>query len=207
MTGSAPRKSGTTRTAPAVTSGAPDHPSAAPGRGGATPRIAVTVDLLRWALGLVFLWAFLDKTFGLGYATSSERAWVHGGSPTRGFLSGAAVGPLESWFHRIAGVWWADWLFMLGLLGTGVCLLAGVGLRLAAVAGSLLMLLMWFAEFPPARSTSGGNPTFSTNPLVDYHLVYALALVVIAALGTGGRLGLGRWWTSLPLVREHRWLS
>ncbi|RKN12972.1 hypothetical protein D7318_32220, partial [Streptomyces radicis] len=29
---------------------------------------------LRVALGFVFLWAFLDKAFGLGYATQAENA-------------------------------------------------------------------------------------------------------------------------------------
>jgi thiosulfate dehydrogenase [quinone] large subunit len=28
-------------------------------------------------------------TFGLGYSTSSAQSWLNGGSPTKGFLSGA----------------------------------------------------------------------------------------------------------------------
>ena len=43
-----------------------------------------------------------------------------GGSPTKGFLSSVDVGPFTTAFHAIAGTWWADWLFMLGLLGVGV---------------------------------------------------------------------------------------
>src|SRR3546814_5818912 len=38
---------------------------------------------LRVGVGSVFLWAFLDKLFGLGYSTPSERSWLNGGSPTR----------------------------------------------------------------------------------------------------------------------------
>ena len=38
--------------------------------------------LSRILLGFVFLWAFLDKTFGLGFATAAEKAWVAGGSPS-----------------------------------------------------------------------------------------------------------------------------
>ncbi len=30
--------------------------------------------VLRLAMGFIFLWAFLDKTFGLGYSTPPERA-------------------------------------------------------------------------------------------------------------------------------------
>ncbi len=101
-----------------------------------TARPSGWLATLRIATGFVFLWAFLDKTFGLGCATQSENAWINGGSPTRGFLSSVAVGPLESTFHSWAGDPWADWLFMLGLLGVGVAVILGVGLRLAAVSGN-----------------------------------------------------------------------
>ena len=84
-----------------------------------TTQAARFLAVFRVALGFVFLWAFLDKTFGFGYATSSAKAWINGGSPTKGFLSRVAVGPFESIFHDWAGAVWADWLFMLGLLGWG----------------------------------------------------------------------------------------
>ncbi|MEU0650528.1 hypothetical protein ABZ537_51060, partial [Streptomyces umbrinus] len=48
---------------------------------------------LRLLTGFVFLWAFLDKIFGFGYATPSGKGWIDGGSPTMGFLSGVAAGP------------------------------------------------------------------------------------------------------------------
>ncbi|MFJ2697751.1 hypothetical protein ACIO5Z_16165, partial [Streptomyces rochei] len=53
----------------------------------------------RVLMGFVFLWAFVDKTFGFGYATASGKGWVDGGSPTEGFLGHVAVGPMESTFH------------------------------------------------------------------------------------------------------------
>ena len=49
--------------------------------------------ITRISLGLIFLWAFLDKAFGLGRATPAENAWIDGGSPTAGFLSNAPTGP------------------------------------------------------------------------------------------------------------------
>jgi thiosulfate dehydrogenase [quinone] large subunit len=161
---------------------------------------------LRLLTGFVFLWAFLDKTFGLGYATPSERAWIEGGSPTKGFLSGVAVGPMESTFHDWAGAAWADWLFMLGLLGIGLALVLGIGLRIAAVAGTLMMAFMWIAEWPPAKHLSDGSPSMSTNPFVDYHLVYAVVLIALAATGAGAVWGLGKVWARLPFVSRNRWL-
>ncbi|WP_406835528.1 hypothetical protein ACICHK_02945 [Streptomyces sp. AHU1] len=167
---------------------------------------AYALALLRLLTGFVFLWAFLDKTFGLGYATPSGKGWADGGSPTKGFLSGVAAGPMESTFHAWAGAAWADWLFMLGLLGIGLALIGGVALRFAAVAGTAMMALMWLAEWPPARHLSDGSPSMSTNPFADYHLVYAAALVVLAVTAAGDTLGAGRLWARLPFVRDHRWL-
>jgi thiosulfate dehydrogenase [quinone] large subunit len=154
----------------------------------------------------VFLWAFLDKTFGLGYATPAAKAWINGGSPTKGFLASVEVGPFQSFFHAIAGTWWANSLFMLGLLAVGVALIAGIGLRVSAVSGGLMMVMMWLAEFPLARTTAAGEPSGSTNPLVDYHILYAVVLIVLAAAYAGHTWGLGRIWTRLPVVQKHRWM-
>ncbi|GAA2271954.1 DoxX family membrane protein [Streptomyces atrovirens] len=180
--------------------------SAEPTTAAATATRAYVFAGLRLLTGFVFLWAFLDKTFGFGYATPSGKGWIDGGSPTRGFLSGVAVGPMESTFHDWAGAAWADWLFMLGLLGIGLALLAGIGLRLAAVAGTLMMAFMWIAEWPPAKHLSDGSPSMSTNPFADYHLIYAVVLIALAAAGAGATWGLGRAWARLPFVSRNRWL-
>ncbi|MGQ4435429.1 hypothetical protein [Streptomyces sp. SAS_260] len=161
---------------------------------------------LRLVTGFVFLWAFLDKTFGFGYATPSGKGWIDGGSPTKGFLSSVAAGPMESTFHDWAGAGWANWLFMLGLLGVGIALVAGVALRLAAVAGTAMMALMWLAEWPPAKHLSDGTLSMSSNPFADYHLVYAIVLIALAAAGAGATWGLGKLWATLPIVRDHTWL-
>jgi thiosulfate dehydrogenase [quinone] large subunit len=171
-----------------------------------TERATKFLAVFRVVLGFEFLWAFLDKTFGFGYATPSARAWIHGGSPTKGFLSNVAVGPLEGTFHAWAGAGWADWTFMVGLLGIGLALIFGVGLRIAAVSGTLLLLGMWAAEWPLARFTSAGEPSMSVNPIVDYHIIYALSLIALALTYAGHTWGLGRLWARLPFVHRHRWL-
>lgn len=151
---------------------------------------------IRLALGWTFFWAFLDKTFGLGYATPAERAWIEGGSPTQGFLGNATAGPFEGFYHQIAGAAWADWLFMIGLAGIGLALLLGIGTRVAAVTGALLYVLMWTAVLPPAN-----------NPFLDEHLVNAALLVGLALIGAGNTLGFGRAWARLPIVRRWTWLK
>jgi thiosulfate dehydrogenase [quinone] large subunit len=159
------------------------------GTAGTVARFAAAAT--RLSLGWVFLWAFLDKTFGLGYATKAEDAWIDGGSPTYGFLNFAATGPFEDFYKSIAGDAWADWLFMIGLAGIGIALIAGVAMRIAAAAGAAMLLMMWTAVLPPEN-----------NPFMDDHIVYALVLVLLAAIGAGRFVGLGARWEKLPLVRR-----
>ena len=167
---------------------------------------ARSLAAVRIATGFIFLWAFLDKAFGWHYATGSGKGWIDGGSPTKGFLSGVSAGPLQSFFHDIAGKGWTDTLFMLGLLGLGVALMSGIALRLTAVAGTVLMAMMWAAEWPPAQHLSTGAPSMSSNPFVDYHLIYALAMIFFALAAAGTTWGLGRIWAKIPLVNRNRWL-
>jgi thiosulfate dehydrogenase [quinone] large subunit len=171
----------------------------APTRAAVTPGRAA-LAALRLATGFIFLWAFLDKTFGLGFATPAERAWINGGTPSQGFLrSDAVTGPLQPFFAGIASPA-SDILFMLGMLGIGLAVMLGIGLRISAVAGSIIMVAMYLAEWPFAAGAG------STNPLVDYHIIYALALVAIAATSAGDTLGFGSLWKRIPFVSRHRWL-
>lgn len=177
-----------------------DHPRASmePDEGVETTHqraVHVVAALIRLALGVIFAWAFLDKLFGLGRATASKDAWINGGHPTKGFLAFAAQGPFTGFYHSIAGQPVVDWLFMLGLLGIAVALLTGVALRLAAVAGGLMLVMMWSVVLPPAN-----------NPVVDDHLVDTAVLALLALLGAGRTWGLGRRWERLELVRRHHWL-
>jgi len=164
--------------------------------------------LLRISLGWVFLWAFIDKTFALGFGTGrnpetgvvdylGDAAWLNGGSPTEGFLSHGTKGPFADFFQSFAGAGWADFGFMLGLLGIGTALILGIGIRIAAVSGATMLLLMWAASaiWP------------DNNPLVDDHIVYAIALGLLAFLSAGRTWGLGKVWERIPFVARHGWLK
>jgi thiosulfate dehydrogenase [quinone] large subunit len=160
---------------------------------------------LRIAFGLTFLWAFFDKLLALGYHTGWDAtgqhldrfgpaAWIHGGSPTEGFLK-FGVNP-DNWFHgaftSIGGTVWADWLFMLGLLGIGVALTLGAGMRLAGITGFVLYVLMWAASFP-----------LENNPVIDEHVLGAIGVAVLALTLAGDTWGLGRWWARTDVVRRY----
>ena len=150
---------------------------------------------VRLALGWTFLWAFIDKLFGLGFATPEGKGWIDGGSPTMGFLS-SAEGPFAGFYHDLAGTTFANWGFMLGLLGIGLALTLGIGMRIAAAAGATLYVLMWSVALPPAN-----------NPFMDEHLIFAGVLVGLALVGAGNTLGFGRSWGKLPIVKRLPWLT
>jgi thiosulfate dehydrogenase [quinone] large subunit len=65
---------------------------------------------------------------------------------------------------------------------------------------------MWAAEWPPAQHLSTGGPTFSSIPLVDYHVLYALVMIMLAAAYAGNTWGLGRIWAGIPFIRRNNWL-
>lgn len=194
-----------TSSAPAATAGSMDKPapvSTAPiasktatgtltGEASARYVWAIT----RLSLGWVYLWAFLDKMFGLGHETASADSWINGGNPTQGFLSGA-VGPFAGIYHDIAGTALVNSLFMVGLLAIGAALMLGIVMRLACAAGALLVVLMWTAALPPEN-----------NLFMDDHVIYALVLVGLALVGAGNTLGLGRWWAQTEIVKRYGWLA
>ena len=157
--------------------------------------VALLAGLTRLSLGWVFLWAFVDKTFGLGHETASNDSWLNGGSPTEGFLLHGTSGPFAHMFDSVAGAGWLDAVFMLGLLGVGLAMILGVGMRIAAAAGTLMMAFMWLVTLWP-----------ESNPFMDDHWMIALVLIVTAVTGAGRYYGLGGMWAQLPAVRRNRWL-
>ena len=132
---------------------------------------------LRLVMSFIFLWAFVDKLFGFGFATTSEKAWINGGSPTSGFLSFGVKGPLADFFHSLAGVAVVDWLFMLGLLFIGLTFLFRKYIFWGGLAGVAMMTLMWLALLLPEN-----------NPIIDEHIVYALVFALFMIKAKNGDL-------------------
>ncbi len=148
-------------------------------------------------MGWLFFWAFLDRTFGLGFSTAPENAWLAGGSPTFGFLSFATKGPFAEFYQGLAGNPVVDWLYMLGLLLIGLALLLGVGVRVAGYAGALMMMLMYSAGFLPPEN----------NPFMNKHIIFAILFVGLAVSGSGRYFGLGKHWARTKLVKRYSFLE
>lgn len=151
------------------------------------------VFLLRMSMGWIFLWPFLDKLFGLGFATAPENAWIAGGSPTSGFLLHATAGPFASIFQALANNPVVDWLFMLGLLGVAITMFLGVAIRFGSYVGALILFLMWLAVLPPQH-----------NPFLDDHIIYGLVFLLLAY--SKHTHTLGKWWSKTAVVKAVPWL-
>lgn len=148
---------------------------------------------LRLLLGWSFLWAFLDKMFGLGFATCRipdsggsidflcDAAMVNGGSPTYGFLNfatqGSHTGGLFEWMAPAApdAINLADIGFMAALLLGGLTLMLGIGVRLGAIGGALLMAFMFLAA----------DVWPENNPVNSSHVIEMVALLGVATVGAG----------------------
>lgn len=160
---------------------------------------------LRLAFGLTFLWAFFDKLLALGFATGrdsetgavdrfGDAAWINGGSPTKGFMDFAVADSnwFQGFFNALGGTAFADWLFMLGLLGIGAALAFGLAMRIAAATGALLYALMWIASFP-----------LENNPVLDDHVLGGISVIVLALTLSGDTWGFGKAWAKTQLVRRY----
>ena len=80
---------------------------------------------------------------------------------------------------------------MLALLGIGLALTLGIGMRVAAAAGFVLYVMMWTVALPPEN-----------HPVLDEHILGAISMVVLAAYYAGDTWGLGKRWAATKLVKE-----
>ncbi len=150
------------------------------------------IALLRIGMGWIFLWAFLDKTFGLGFATAPENAWIIGGSPTAGFLSYGTKGPFAEFFASMAGNPAVDCIFMIGLLGIGIGLIFGIAVKISSYSGALLLMLMYVAGFIWPEH----------NPFLDDHIMYAIMMFLFPLADTS-EIGISKWWGKQKFVRDN----
>ncbi len=100
-------------------------------------------------------------------------------------------------FTPLAGQVWVDWMFMIGLLGIGVSLILGVGVRIAGFSGVLLMTLMYLAVLPFEKGVDH-------NPLLDDHVIYAAMFLFFGLNPDSGKyLGFGKKWENMDFVKQY----
>ncbi len=82
-----------------------------------------------------------------------------------------------------------------GLTLLGISLILGIGVRLSSILGAILMLLYYF----PILDFPYPNPHAF---LVDEHLIYVAALLLLGSLRAGRTWGLENWCSKIPVLRR-----
>lgn len=103
-----------------------------------------------------------------------------------GFLAGAKTFPaFYAWFAMASNSWWVDPLNSWGITLVGVALILGVGIRPAAWAGAILMILYYFPHYV--------FPVVPYGYIVEEHIINAAAFVLVAVLPAAQTFGLARY--------------
>lgn len=146
---------------------------------------------LRIVLGLMFLWSFVDKMWGLGFPTTPRQALANGGEPIAAWLNNMTSGPFASWFQMLADRTWIEWVVMLVMLVVGVGLTFGIMTRLASWLGIIFLALAYLASFPPEN-----------NPLLSEQIVYMIILFAFTRVQVGNVWGCGAKWAKMDIVKK-----
>lgn len=140
----------------------------------------ISLLLVRVSLGWLFFYAGLSKILTPGWSAA-------------GYINGAQSGTwLYSLFLNSSILPVVNALVQYGLLLLGVALILGVFVRLSALLGSLLMILLYFPilTFPYAGKTAF---------IIDDHIIFIATLALLAAFRAGRVWGLAGWCSRLPI--------
>ncbi|HEX5578176.1 MAG TPA: DoxX family protein [Candidatus Limnocylindria bacterium] len=154
-------------------------------------RIQVAVAFGRIVIGIIFLWAGLEKVMGVGlgtwnadgflqFATNGTLGWPFvSGEPAEGQV----FNPTHDFWAGVPGTAFGTtiaWLVPLGQMGIGVGLILGLLTRFSAAMGTLMMLFFFVAAWD-----------FEFG-IVNQHLTYAVVTFGLAVVGAGNYYGLDR---------------
>jgi thiosulfate dehydrogenase [quinone] large subunit len=150
-------------------------------------RIQVAVAVGRIVIGIIFLWAGLEKFIGATGGWSAAGFLAHGTAGTLGwpFVGSEAQGPfnptMSFWIYlsKNAGAMGViNFLVVFGELGIGVSLILGLLTRFGAAMGALMMLTFFVAAWDWAFG------------IVNQHLTYAIVTFGLGIVGAGNYFGL-----------------
>ena len=165
----------------------------------------LSVLVLRVSVGIIFLWAGLEKLIGAG-----EKAWTAAGflkfgtAGTLGWpfvtgtpVEGTVYNPTHDFWVNLAGndgaMTLVNFLVVFGECAIGIALILGAFSRFAALMGALMMFLFFLSAWDFAYG------------IVNQHLTYMVVCLTIAALDSGRYLGLDPMIASTGFARRNGW--
>lgn len=146
------------------------------------------LGLVRILIGWMFIWTFIDRTFGLGRPTPHDQAWTRGGSPIDSFVGSARDSGSR---NPVPGFWrflseqhtWVNIVLMVLIAVIGVLLVLGFVMWFSCVAGAILLVLQWFTAWP-----------IKDNLFLNSALLGAVVLIALLACNAGSFVGFGKRW-------------
>ncbi len=136
--------------------------------------------MMRLALGL----SFLQVAYKL------YRGGWDGWTSASALLPAVVQGPIGNIYANLWGNEIVLWLLILGTAGIGLAMVAGFLTRLAALAGTLIMLSFYTACLPPASGW------------FDVQIIAIFAFFTLASMGAGHVWGID---SLLRRLEKHRW--
>jgi thiosulfate dehydrogenase [quinone] large subunit len=148
------------------------------------------VAIVRIGVGIIFLWAGLEKVLGSGPDGFSAAGFLKFGTAgtlgwpfvTGEVAQGTVFNPTHDFWAGLAGNDAAmsviNFLVPFGQIGIGVSLILGLFTRFGAAMGTLMMLFFFLAAWD-----------FEFG-IVNQHLTYALVTFLLGYLGSGNYYGL-----------------
>lgn len=146
--------------------------------------------VFRILVGWIMFWPFLDKMFGLGFATPSGSGFIDGGSPSS-FVVYVTSGVFSDFYTSLAGNAFVDVLLLLGCLVLGITLILGFASKLTTIAMTAFLFIMYTLVIPPAD-----------NPIIDYRIILIIGLWATYFLGGYEKLSIYGRWKELSIVKR-----
>jgi thiosulfate dehydrogenase [quinone] large subunit len=140
--------------------------------------------LLRLSLGSLFFYAGVTKLLDPSWSAAFYLRGAKTFSSFYAYLSQPDILPFINTLN--------EW----GLALIGLSLILGIFVRVSSIAGAALMLLYYF----PILDGVYPNPH---SLIVDEHVIYAAALLLLQALRAGRVFGLEKLLASLPFFSRH----
>ena len=145
---------------------------------------SILIFLLRISMGWLLLYA--------GYSKVSNPEWS-----ATGFLKGAQTFPgLFEWFGSPSILPLTNFLNEWGQVLLGIAIILGVVMTLSSLLAALMMILYYL---PALNFPFVGEHSL----IVDEHIIYAVAFLLLAALHAGQHYGLGNWWSGLRFWQKY----
>ena len=160
------------------------------------------VAVLRIGVGIIFLWAGLEKILGseswsaagfLGHATNGTLGWPFVSNPAEGTVFNPTQGLWVALSGNATAMTIINLLVPWGQVGIGLSLILGLFTRFGAGMGTVMMLLFFVAAWD-----------FEFG-MVNQHLTYALVTFVLGYIGSGNFYGLDRVWGERVGPGLRRW--